>query len=158
MFDRNDIKLSSFVGIFDEDLSTILSVVPSSHQTLLFTATNSPSVTSVINTCNNNHLQLPRYLLTSTVEKLCQKYLLTSPEAKDSYLVQLLLSRTEKNAKTSSIVFCRTCRQTELIGMLLTKVGLNSSTLHSIKPQKERRSSLASFKSGHAKIHVACGH
>merc|ERR1712025_416999 len=38
---------------------------------------------------------------------------------------------------------------------LLTKVGLKSSTLHSIKPQKERTSSLASFKSGHTKILVA---
>jgi len=144
-------------GNFDEDLSTILSAVPSSRQTLLFTATNSPSVTSVINSCPNNPFiwTSPDISVTSTVEKLDQKYLLTPPEAKDSYLVQLLLSRTEKNPKTSSIVFCRTCRQTELIGMLLTKVGLKSSTLHSIKPQKERTSSLASFKSGHTKILVA---
>merc|ERR1719188_1023162 len=97
----------------------------------------------------------PHVIIATPVEKLDQKYLLTPPEAKDSYLVQLLLSRTEKNPKTSSIVFCRTCRQTELIGMLLTKVGLKSSTLHSIKPQKERTSSLTGFKSGHTKILVA---
>ena len=55
----------------------------------------------------------------------------------------------------SSIEFCCTCRQTELIGMLQTNVGLKSSTLHSIKPQKERTPSLASFKSSHTKILVA---
>ena len=145
------------VGGFDADLSTIISALPSKRQTLLFTATNSPSITSVIKSCNNNpHIWTsPDLSESSTVENLEQKYLLTPPEAKDSYLVQLLLTRNEENSRTSSIVFCRTCRQTELIGSLLSKVGLRSSTLHSVKPQRERMSSIASFKSGHTKILVA---
>jgi len=145
------------VGGFDSDLSTIISALPSKRQTLLFTATNSPSITSVIKSCNNNpHIWTsPDLSESSTVENLEQKYLLTPPEAKDSYLVQLLLTRNEENSRTSSIVFCRTCRQTELIGSLLSKVGLRSSTLHSVKPQRERMSSIASFKSGHTKILVA---
>jgi len=144
-------------GGFDSDLSTIISALPSKRQTLLFTATNSPSITSVIKSCNNNpHIWTsPDLSESSTVENLEQKYLLTPPEAKDSYLVQLLLTRNEENSRTSSIVFCRTCRQTELIGSLLSKVGLRSSTLHSVKPQRERMSSIASFKSGHTKILVA---
>ena len=145
------------IGGFDADLSTIISALPSKRQTLLFTATNSPSITSVIKSCNNNpHIWTsPDLSESSTVENLEQKYLLTPPEAKDSYLVQLLLTRNEENSRTSSIVFCRTCRQTELIGSLLSKVGLRSSTLHSVKPQRERMSSIASFKSGHTKILVA---
>merc|ERR1712098_282282 len=112
---------------------------------------------AVIKSCNNNpHIWTsPDLSESSTVENLDQKFLLTPPEAKDSYLVQLLLTRNEENSRTSSIVFCRTCRQTELIGSLLSKVGLRSSTLHSVKPQRERMSSIASFKSGHTKILVA---
>merc|ERR1719318_13770 len=41
-------------GGFDEQLATILSTIPSSRQTLLFTATSSSSVTNVINSCKNN--------------------------------------------------------------------------------------------------------
>ena len=52
-------------------------------------------------------------------------------------------------------MFCRTCRQAELIGALLVKVGLKSASLLSVKPQRERMSSLSSFKSGHSKILVA---
>ena len=89
------------------------------------------------------------------MDKLDQKYLLTPPEARDSYLVQLLLSRQEQSSRASSIVFCRTCRQAELIGALLVKVGLKSVSLHSVKPQRERMSSLSSFKSGHSRILVA---
>merc|ERR1712098_860855 len=135
----------------------IISALPSKRQTLLFTATNSPSITSVIKSCNNNpHIWTsPDLSESSTVENLDQKFLLAPPEAKDSYLVQLLLTRNEENSRTSSIVFCRTCRQTELIGSLLSKVGLRSSTLHSVKPQRERMSSLASFKSGHTKVLIA---
>ena len=44
-------------------------------------------------------------------DNLDQKYLLTPPEARDSYLVQLLLSRLEQSNRASFIVFCRTCRQ-----------------------------------------------
>ena len=138
-------------------MATIISAVPTSRQTLLFTATNSPSITSVISSCNNNPFiwTSPDLQESSTVDKLDQKYLLTPPEARDSYLVQLLLSRQEQSSRASSIVFCRTCRQAELIGALLAKVGLKSASLHSVKPQRERMSSLSSFKSGHSRILVA---
>jgi len=144
-------------GGFDEDLGTIISALPSSRQTLLFTATNSSSISSVIKSCKNDPFiwTSPDLSSSSTVDKLDQKYLLTPPEARNSYLTQLLLSKKEENPKSSSIVFCRTCRQTELIGTLLSKVGLKSSTLHSVKPQRERMTCLASFKSGHTKILVA---
>jgi len=144
-------------GGFDSDLSCIISALPSSRQTLLFTATNSEAISSVIKSCPNDPFlwTSPDLDQTSTVDQLEQKFVLTPPEARDSYLVQFLLSRREGDIKSSSIVFCRTCRDAELIGNLLTKVGLPTSILHSIKPQKERMSGLASFKSGHTKVLVA---
>ena len=91
----NSLMLIYIVGGFDADLSTIISALPSKRQTLLFTATNSPSITSVIKSCNNNpHIWTsPDLSESSTVENLEQKYLLTPPEAKDSYLVQLLFPK-----------------------------------------------------------------
>ena len=111
----------------------------------------------MIRSCTNNPFIWTAHDLssTSTVDELVQKYLLTPPEAKNSYLTQLLLSKKEKNSRASTIVFCRTCRQAEIIGILLSKIGLKSSTLHGVKPQRDRMSSLASFKSGHTKILVA---
>lgn len=144
-------------GGFDSDVSSIISALPSSRQTLLFTATNSDAISSVIQSCKNNPFvwSSPDLGLTSTVDKLEQRFVLTPIEARDPYLVQLLLSRRETDSKFSCIVFCRTCRDAELIGNLLSKVGLPSSTLHSMKPQRERMSGLASFKSGHTKVLVA---
>jgi len=144
-------------GGFDGQLATILSSLPANRQTLLFTATSSPSVTNVINSCKNNPFiwTSPTLSTSSTVATLDQRYLLTPPEAQDAYLVQLLLDKKAKNPRHSSIVFCRTCRTTELVGILLTKVGIPTSTLHSMRQQKERVASLAMFKSGHTKVLVA---
>lgn len=144
-------------GGFDGQLATILSSIPSSRQTLLFTATSSTSVTNVINSCKNNPFSWtsPTLSSSSTVSTLDQRYLLTPPEAQDAYLVQLLLDKKAENARHSSIVFCRTCRTAELIGILLAKVGIPTSTLHSMRQQKERVASLAMFKSGHTKVLVA---
>merc|ERR1719433_1515696 len=58
-------------------------------------------------------------------------------------------------SKHSIIIFCKTCRTTELVGLLMTKVGVGSSVLHSMRAQKERTSSLAAFKSGQTKVLVA---
>jgi len=144
-------------GGFDSQLSTILQSLPSHRQTLLFTATTSPSVTAVMKSCKND----PFFWMSSslkasgTVQSLDQRYLLTPPEALDSYLVNLLLDFKEKYPRHSSIVFCKTCRTTELIGKLLEKIGIPSSTLHSMRQQKERVASLAMFKSGHTKVLVA---
>ena len=145
------------LGGFDSDVSSIISALPSSRQTLLFTATNSEAITTVTGSCKNDPFvwSSPDLGITSTVDQLDQRFILTPPEARDSYLVQLLLSRREEDSKASSIVFCRTCRDTELIGNILTKVGLPASILHSMKPQRERMSGLASFKSGLTKVLVA---
>jgi len=144
-------------GGYDGQLATILPSLSPTRQTLLFTATSSQSVESVIKSCKNNPFTWvsPSISSSSTVSTLDQRYLLTPPEAQDAYLVQLLLDRKAQNNRHLSIIFCRTCRTTELIGMLLAKVGIPTSTLHSMRPQKERMASLAMFKSGHTKVLVA---
>jgi len=144
-------------GGFDGQLSTIISNLPTVRQTLLFTATSSPSVSAVINSCKNNPVTWtsPSLSTTSTVDTLDQRFLLTPPEAQDAYLVQLLLEKKAENPRHSSIVFCKTCRTAELTGMLLAKTGVPASILHSMRQQKERVASLATFKSGQTKVLVA---
>ena len=66
-----------------------------------------------------------------------------------------MLSTREKQSKHFIIIFYKTCRTTELVGLLMTKVGVGSSVLHSMRAQKERTSSLAAFKSGQTKVLVA---
>jgi len=144
-------------GGFDCQLSTIIPSLPTKRQTLLFTATCSPAVTTVLSTCANSPLtwESPDLSAEHTVATLEQRFVLTPGEARDAYLVQLLLSAREAEPKTSAIVFCRTCRTTELVGHLMAKVGVPASVLHSMRPQKERTATLALFKSGQTRVLVA---
>lgn len=145
-------------GSFDEQFSTIIPTLPSTRQTLLFTATSSPAIHTTITACNNNPFTWQCDTIEQeerTVATLDQRYLLTPREAMDSYLVKLLLDMKENHSRHSAIVFCRTCRTTELLGLLLSKVGVSVSVLHSMRPQKERISSLAAFKSNQTKVLVA---
>merc|ERR550525_2352930 len=144
-------------GNFDGQLSTIIPALPEKRQTLLFTATNSSNVATVLSICKNNpHTwETPNIEEEHTVTELDQRFLLTPPEARDAYLVQVVLTTREEQPKHSIIIFCKTCRTTELVGLLMTKVGVGSSVLHSMRAQKERTSSLAAFKSGQTKVLVA---
>lgn len=144
-------------GNFDDQLSTIIPSLPARRQTLLFTATCSPAVTTVLSTCTNSPLtwESPDLSAEHTVATLEQRFVLTPGEARDAYLVQLLLATREADPKTSAIVFCRTCRTTELVGQLMAKVGVPASVLHSMRPQKERTATLALFKSGQTRVLVA---
>ena len=104
-------------GGFDEQLATIFPATPATRQTLLFTATNSPVIDDVIKACPNNpHTwECESVGSTATVDSLEQRYILTPREAKNGYLVQLVLDTREKRPKDSIIVFTKTCKTAELL-------------------------------------------
>jgi len=144
-------------GGFDEQLSTIIEALPSTRQTLLFTATNSPIIGETVSACPNNpHVwECATVNDTATVATLEQRFILTPREAKNGYLVQLVLDTREKKPKDSIMVFTKTCKTAELLDRTFKKLGVTCSSLHSMKPQKERMSSLSQFKSNHTKVLIA---
>jgi len=144
-------------GGFDEQLSTIFSALPSKRQTLLFTATNSPLIGQTVAACPNNpHVwECDTVNETATVTTLEQRFILTPREAKNGYLVQLVLDTREKRPLDSIMVFTKTCKTAELLDRAFRKLGVTCSSLHSMKPQKERMASLSKFKSNHTKVLIA---
>ena len=85
-------------GNFNGQLSTITPALPEMQQTLLFTATNSPNVATVLSICKNNpHTwELPNMEEKQTVAELDQRFLITPPEATDAYLVLPVLTTREE--------------------------------------------------------------
>lgn len=144
-------------GGFDSQLATILSAVPSSRQTLLFTATNSAIIDQTIAACPNNpHVwQCATVTETATVTQLDQRFVLTPFEAKNGFLVQIVLEARAQRPADSIMVFTKTCKTAELLERAFRKLGLVPSSLHSMKPQKERMAALALFKSNQTKLLIA---
>jgi len=144
-------------GNFDEQLGTIISAIPKSRQTLLFTATNSPVIGATVAACPNNpHVcECAAPDDKATVATLEQRFILTPFEARNGYLVQLVLDTREQAKNDSIIIFTKTCKSAELLDRAFKKFGVACSSLHSMKPQRERMSSLSQFKSNQTKVLIA---
>ena len=84
--------LLSGIG-FTDQLSTIFSALPAKRQTLLFTATNSETVAETIKACPNNPFvyEYDSSNDAKTVETLDQYFVLAPIDAKNCYLLQLVL-------------------------------------------------------------------
>ena len=143
------------LGGFDEQLSTIISALPSSRQTLLFTATNSPIIGETVAACPNNPYVWECSSETATVTTLDQRFILTPTEAKHGYLVHLVMETREQRPKDSIMIFTKTCKMAELLDRTFKKIGVACSSLHSMKPQKERMLSMSQFKSNQTKVLIS---
>lgn len=87
-----------------------------------------------------------------TVDELEQEYLLVPAKVKDAYLFHLLKDFTEKNVRSSVIIFTSTCRNCQLLAMMCRKFGIPCVEIHSIMKQKLRIASLAHFKSSQVRV------
>ncbi|KAJ4429221.1 hypothetical protein ANN_26224 [Periplaneta americana] len=91
----------------------------------------------------------------ATVDELEQYYVLCPMSVKDSYLVETVRTFKEKNEKGSIMIFTDTCKNCQLLSMILNEVGFNNVALHAMIRQKERLAALARFKSNVARILIA---
>jgi ATP-dependent RNA helicase DDX49/DBP8 len=148
---------------FADDLGGILEVLPSSRQTLLFTATMTDAVLELANTNSdstdvNASRRPPPFVYqcktaVSTVSTLTQTYIFISSQLREIYLTYLL--RSDEFAKKSTILFCGRCRTAETIRVMLRELGIACTALHSEMSQQERLNSLAKFRGGITTVLIA---
>jgi len=140
-----------------EQLTTIVTALPSKRQTLLFTATNSEAVTETIAACPNNpFVWIDESVgVQKTVHTLDQRFILTPNEAKNGFLVQLILETREKNPQDSMMIFVDTCKMAEQFERAFRRLGIECICLHGKKVQKERDAALDKFKSSQMKVLIA---
>lgn len=144
-------------GGFSENLSTIFSALPSKRQSLLFTATNSEIVSETVKACPNNPFvwECDTAVDTKTVESLEQKFILVPVNAKNCYLMQLVLDTRSSRPRDSIMIFVKSVKLAELLDRTFKKLNVCCSSLHSNKSQKDRMAALSKFKSNHTKVLIA---
>uniref|UniRef100_A0A8C4HPG6 RNA helicase n=1 Tax=Dicentrarchus labrax TaxID=13489 RepID=A0A8C4HPG6_DICLA len=92
---------------------------------------------------------------TRTVEELDQRYILTPEKVKDAYLVHLIQTFTDQHDDWSIIIFTNTCKNCQIITMMLREFNFPTISLHSMMKQKQRFANLAKFKASVYKILIA---
>ncbi|KAI8977933.1 P-loop containing nucleoside triphosphate hydrolase protein [Pilobolus umbonatus] len=136
---------------FGPKIDQILKVIPRERNTFLFSATMTTKVAKLQRASLNKPVKVEVATKYSTVKTLLQYYLFFPLKHKDCYLVYLL----NELAGNSTIIFTRTCHDTQKIAIMLRNLGFSAIPLHGQLPQAKRLGALTKFKAGARNILVA---
>ncbi|KAI3893918.1 hypothetical protein MKX03_020101 [Papaver bracteatum] len=139
---------------FEEELSAIFQYLPKDRQTLLFSATMTENLRTLLEVSANKAYFYEQYEGFKTVESLKQQYVFIPKNVKDVYLLHIL-SKMEDMGVRSAIIFVSTCRSCHLLSLILEELEQPAVGLHSHKSQALRLSALHRFKSGQTPILLA---
>ncbi|KAJ2157952.1 putative RNA helicase [Coemansia sp. RSA 552] len=165
---------------FASDLGVIMDAVPQKRQTLLFTATVTPSILALRDRPNKPFVHLCDTSV-GTVAALDQRYVFVPSHVKEAYLVHVLMagvSRLESrrgaaddddeegggaelgkagtgSRDRSTIIFVGRCEAAESLRVMLFELGFRVTALHSRMAQQERLNSLGKFRAEAVRILIA---
>ncbi|KAH6836669.1 RNA helicase 36 [Perilla frutescens var. hirtella] len=139
---------------FEAELRVIFQCLPKKRQTLLFSATMSSNLQTLLELSANKAYFYAAYEGFKTVESLRQQYVFIPKNVKDVYLLHILNKREEMGVR-SAMIFVSTCRSCEHLSLLLEQLELEVAALHSYKSQSLRLSALHKFKSGQVPVLIA---
>ncbi len=136
---------------FIHDLKRIVAKVPSSRQTLLFSATMPPEIRSLAGQWLRDPVEVRIASATPTVEAIQQSVYFVDQRQK----LQLLTHWLKETAWSRTLVFTRTKHGADKIVKSLVKSGIEADAFHSNKSQSARQRVLARFKSPQPLVLVA---
>ncbi|XP_068591040.1 probable ATP-dependent RNA helicase DDX49 [Cebidichthys violaceus] len=155
ILDEADRLLEQGCTDFTKDLETIMGILPAKRQTLLFSATLTDTLHELKNIAMNKPFFWESTSETRTVEELDQRYILTPEKVKDAYLVHLIQTFTDEHDDWSIMIFTNTCKNCQILTMMLREFNFPTISLHSMMKQKQRFANLAMFKASVFKILIA---
>ena len=136
---------------FLDDINEIFSYLPTTRQTLLFSAT----MPQPIKTLAQRILQEPVFVSITKGETtnadIEQLYYVIEESERDAAIIRLMDSEKPKK----SVVFCRTKSEVDRLATVLTSSGYTASGLHGDMEQRQRESVIKSFKNGEVDVLVA---
>jgi ATP-dependent RNA helicase RhlE len=133
----------------------ILAMLPAKRQTLLFSATMSPSIESLA----RSTMQQPKLVEVNPRGRAAQMVEQTaysvSLENKTALLLDLLERENEEESLAKVLVFTRTRRGSERLSHILQARDHKVNRIHADRTQPQREAALRDFRNGHARVLVA---
>lgn len=136
---------------FQEDMEQILSQLPETRQTVLFSATFPPSIESLSRSYQQDPVRLTVAKSNQTVASIKQVYVEVAPVDRLKALLQVI----EQNQPESLIVFCNFKASISELVNGLSRTGLNVGSLHGDLEQNDRDRIMAKFRNKSLRILVA---
>lgn len=136
---------------FQEDMEQILSQLPETRQTVLFSATFPPSIESLSRSYQQDPVRLTVAKSNQTVASIKQVYVEVAPVDRLKALLQVI----EQNQPESLIVFCNFKASISELVNGLSRTGLSVGSLHGDLEQNDRDRIMAKFRNKSLRILVA---
>ncbi|ERF68801.1 ATP-dependent RNA helicase DRS1 [Endocarpon pusillum Z07020] len=139
---------------FADELNEIISSIPKSRQTMLFSATMTESVDSLIRVGLNRPVRLMVDKQKSTVDTLSQEFVRLRPGREDKRLGYLLhLCKTVHTSRT--IIFFRQKKEAHRVRIVFSLLGLKAGELHGSMTQEQRINAVETFRAGKTQFLLA---
>jgi ATP-dependent RNA helicase RhlE len=136
---------------FLPDLQRILSYLPKTRQTLLFSATFSPEIRKLATSYLQDPITVEVARANATATNVEQRFYSVADDDKRAVVSQLMKTR----ALSQAIVFVNSKLGAARLARSFEREGLKTAALHGDKSQDERLKSLEAFKRGEVEVLVA---
>jgi len=136
---------------FIHDVKRIISKMPSKKQTLFFSATMPPEISTMVKSILVNPVKIEITPVSSTAVRINQSVYLVENGKKQQLLNHIL----KDLSITSVLVFTRTKRGADRVTRDLAKANISAQAIHGNKSQNDRQKALNNFKSGVTRVLVA---
>lgn len=136
---------------FIKDIKKIIATIPKERQTMLFSATMPPSISSLAHSILKDPVKVEVTPKVVTVERIDQSVHHIKRSEKNALLVTLLANP----AMDKVIVFSKTKHGANRIANQLENAGIVSAPIHGNKSQGARQKALEAFKTGKVRVLVA---
>ena len=136
---------------FLPSLRRVLQAVPTSRQTLLFSATLPAAVVELSRQFTRGPLRVDVSPAEPVAPMITHRIHAVDPDRKRALLQHVLTEAPGGRA----LVFCKTKRGADRVGEYLNDVGIRAAVIHGNKAQSARGRSLADFKTGRVRALVA---
>lgn len=136
---------------FEEDINTILSEIPETRQTILFSATMSKRILEIANKYLKDPYKIKIKAKELTVDKIEQMSIELKQAMKDETLTRLI----DINKPKKAVVFCNTKRKVDDLIDMLKQKGYRAESLHGDIRQEQRERIMKKFKKGEFQLLVA---
>jgi len=136
---------------FIPDVERIVSLLPQTRQTLLFSATMPPEIRRLADAFLRDPVELAVAPPASPAATVVQSLAVVDPHDKREALRRLLRSEEVKNA----LIFCNRKRDVDILYKSLAKHGFDAAALHGDMSQPKRTETLERFRRGEIRLLVA---
>lgn len=136
---------------FIRDIRKILAPIPTTRQTLFFSATMPKSIRKFAGTILKNPVEVSVNPVSSTAQRVDQSVYFIEKKKKTDLLIHLL----QENPEDQSLVFTRTKHGADRLVKKLGKTGIYAAAIHGNKSQNARQRALKNFKDRKVSVLVA---